>query len=181
MNEQILLLVDKNDNFQGTARRSECHNGLGKPHRGFVVFLFNNSGEILIQFRNKEKVGGGRWDGSAGSHVLDSENYQVAAERCLRNEFGIDYHENLIDCGAFVYEEHFGKDSENEYCKVFVGEWNGEFIPNKDEMSKAKFVNLNQIIRDFKNDADYKIYTKWFHLALEKFLSHPFSDKFKKL
>jgi len=180
MKEQMLILVDKNDNVVGTAPRSECHSGLGKLHRAFNVFLLNKNGEVLLQHRKGIKLGGNRWDGSASSHVIVGENYQSAAERCLEYELGIVFPGSLIDCGAFVYEEHYGKDSENEYCKLLVGEWNGGFTPNKEEMNEARFVPLDEVIRNLKTDSGHKKYTKWFHLSIEKFLQHP-STKYKKL
>jgi len=181
MKEQTLILVDENDNFLGTASRKDCHSGLGKLHRAFVVLLINDKGEILLQHRRRVKLGGGRWDGSAISHVLVGENYQSAAERSLEFELGIDYNDSLDDFGAFVYEEHYGNDSENEYCKVLVGSWNNGFSPNKEEMDDARFVYLKDIIKELESDSENKKYTKWFHLAMKKFLQHPSSSKYKKM
>jgi isopentenyl-diphosphate delta-isomerase len=180
MKEQILILVDKADNSLGTAPRTECHTGVGKRHRAFNILLLNKNGEVLLQHRKDVKLGGNRWDGSAGSHVIVGENYQSGAERCLEYEFGIAFPDTLTDCGAFVYEEHYGNNSENEYCKVLAGEWNDGFVPNKEEMDDAKFVPLNEVIKDLKADVGYKKYTKWSHLSIEKFLQHP-STKYKKL
>ena len=142
MKEQILILVDDNDREIGSAPRSVCHAGEGKRHRAFVVLLINRDGEVLLQHRKNVKLGGERWDGSAISHVLVGENYESAARRSIKHELNINYGKPFTDCGAFVYEEHYGSDSENEYCKVLVGEWNGDFIPNMDEMTEAKFMQL---------------------------------------
>jgi len=178
--EQILILVDDNDREIGTAPRSEAHRGAGKRHRAFVVLLINKKGEVLLQHRKNVKLGGDRWDGSAISHVLVGENYSSAARRSIKNELGIDFFGAFIDCGAFIYEEHYENDSENEYCKVLVGEWDGKFTANTLEMYEAKFVPLKHIIADMKKDKPHVKYTKWFHLAMEKFLQHPASGKFLK-
>ncbi len=176
--EQMLILVDDNDNEIGVAPRSVCHAGAGKRHRAFVVLLININGEVLLQHRKNVKLGGQRWDGSAISHVLAGENYDSAAKRSIKHELGINYSKTFTDYGAFIYEEHYENDSENEYCKVLVGEWDGIFIPNPEEMTEAKFVPLADVIQEVKKDAVFKKYTKWFHLTMEKFLEHPKSKKF---
>lgn len=180
MNEQMLILVDDEDNELGTAPRSECHAGLGKRHRAFVVLLINSKDEVLLQHRVSKKLGGGRWDVSATSHVLAGEDYESAAKRSIKHELGIDFNGEFDDCGAFIYTEHYGSNSENEYCKTLIGEWNGGFAPNPDEMLEANLVPLKEVIDDMKKDANHRKYTKWFYLALEKFLQHSGSRKFIK-
>ncbi|MBI2578956.1 MAG: NUDIX domain-containing protein [Candidatus Aenigmarchaeota archaeon] len=180
MNEQMLILVDDNDNELGTAPRSECHSGAGKRHRAFVVILINNKGELLLQHRVGKKLGGDRWDVSATSHVLAGEDYDSAAKRSMKHELGIDFSRSLTDCGAFIYTEHYGDSSENEFCRTLAGEWNNGFFPNREEMSEAKFVPLAEVIEDMKKDATHKKYTKWFYLSMEKFLQHPASKGFLK-
>ncbi|MBI4093067.1 MAG: NUDIX domain-containing protein, partial [Candidatus Kerfeldbacteria bacterium] len=168
MAEQMLILVDDNDRELGTAPRSECHAGPGKRHRAFVVLLVNSKGEILMQHRVSKKLGGDRWDGSAISHVLAGETYDSAARRSIKHELCINYPGPLVDYGAFVYTENYGSDSENEYCRVLVGSWDGSFIANPDEMMEAKFVPLAEVIEDVKKDGKHLKYTKWFHLTMEK-------------
>lgn len=180
MPEQMLILVDDNDNELGVASRSECHAGAGKRHRAFVIFLINSDGELLLQHRISSKLGGERWDSAAISHVLAGENYDSAARRSIKHELAINYGKNFTDCGAFIYTERYGDHSENEYCKVLVGEWNGSFIPNPEEMTEAIFVPLHDIIEDLKKDFNHSKYTKWFHLAMEKLLEHPASKRFLK-
>lgn len=180
MKEQMLILVDDNDNELGTAPRSVCHAGTGKRHRAFVVFLINSDGEMLLQHRVGAKLGGKRWDVSATSHVLAGENYESAARRSIKHELCINYSKPLADCGAFVYTENYSIHSENEFCRILVGEWNGTFIANPEEITEAKFVPLAELAADMEKDKDCKKYTKWFHLAMKKFLQSPASKSFLK-
>ena len=156
--EETLILVDDNDTPIGTASREECHNGRGKRHRAFVIFLFDDNGKVLLQFRNKDKLGGHRWDITATSHVRNGETYDTAAERCLKYELGISV--PLQKIGAFVYTESYGDHSENEYCAVLIGKFNGKVTPNKEEIDEIKYATLDEIKTDVKKNPN--LYTKWF-------------------
>lgn len=168
--EETLILVDDNDNPIGTASRDECHKGKGKRHRAFVVFLFNKKGRVLIQFRTKDKLGGHRWDITATSHVRKGETYDSAAERCLKHELGISV--PLQKIGAFVYTENYEGHSENEYCAVLVGKYDGKVYPNKKEIDEIKFPTLEEINQGLSEDQSK--YTKWFIESL------PILNKFIK-
>lgn len=53
------ILVDPNDKAIGSASKKDCHRVEGdsiKLHRAFSVFLFNKSGEMLLQKRSAAKV-----------------------------------------------------------------------------------------------------------------------------
>ena len=56
MMEENCILVDKEDNIIGKDSKVNCHLGEGKLHRAFSVLLFNNSGDLLIQKRAREKT-----------------------------------------------------------------------------------------------------------------------------
>ena len=53
------ILVDSNDKAIGSASKKDCHKVEGeniKLHRAFSVFLFNKSGDMLLQKRSSHKV-----------------------------------------------------------------------------------------------------------------------------
>lgn len=54
------ILVDELDHAIGQSTKRDCHrvdsNGRIKLHRAFSVFLFNSSGDMLIQKRSQHKV-----------------------------------------------------------------------------------------------------------------------------
>lgn len=156
--EETLILVDDNDNPIGTASREECHNGRGKRHRAFVVFLFDSKERVLLQFRSKNKLGGNRWDITATSHVRKGETYDTAAERCMKHELGISV--PLQKIGAFVYTESYGDHSENEYCAVLIGTFSGKVTPNTEEIDDIKYAALEEIKADIEKNPNS--YTKWF-------------------
>ena len=159
--KEELILVDDNDNPIGTASREDCHKGMGKRHRAFVVFLFDKNGRVLLQFRNESKLGGNKWDVTATSHVRNGETYETAADRCLKHELGMSV--PLKKIGAYTYTEHYEGFSENEYCAVLVGKYDGELKPNATEMDEVKYTPFDEIKQDLKKTPAK--YTKWFRGA----------------
>lgn len=165
---ETLILVDDNDNQIGTASREECHKGKGRRHRAFSVFLFDGKGRMLLQFRKSSKLGGSRWDSAAISHVRMGETYESAAERSMKHEIGISTPVKKI--GAFTYTEPYDGYSENEYCAVLVGKYDGEVEPNKDEIDEIRYATLEEIKQELAVKPE--TYTKWFKESI------PFLEKF---
>ena len=75
MMEENCILVDEDDNIIGNDSKVNCHLGDGKLHRAFSVLLFNNSGDLLIQKRAREKITfPSIWANSCCSHPLHIES-----------------------------------------------------------------------------------------------------------
>lgn len=173
--DQTIILVDDLDKFKGYTTWREGHYGKGKRHRGFVVLLFDEAGNVYLQKR-KHRVFDGLWDLTAISHPYRlekgtkgtestkstkggyDESLEEAALRSLKVEMGIGKVE-LKDVGAFVYFAKDGDWCENEYCHVLVGKFNGRFKPNKKLVYGAKKVKFEEFVEDVKKDAE--LYTPW--------------------
>ncbi|MBI2465376.1 di-trans,poly-cis-decaprenylcistransferase [Candidatus Shapirobacteria bacterium] len=161
--KQMLLLVDEKDNFLGKyAEKEKCHLRQGLHHRAFVVLLENKKGEVLLQKR-KHKLWDGYWDLSAISHVLHysthDETYEEAAARSLKREMGISA-VSLKKVGAFNYFAKYGKNCENEYCAILLGEYDGKINPNKDVVYEYAWVKREEFIKDVLKQREKK-YTPW--------------------
>lgn len=159
----MLLLVDEKDNFLGKyAEKEKCHLRQGLHHRAFVVLLENKKGEVLLQKR-KHKLWDGYWDLSAISHVLHysthDETYEEAAARSLKREMGISA-VSLKKVGAFNYFAKYGKNCENEYCAILLGEYDGKINPNKDVVYEYAWVKREEFIKDVLKQREKK-YTPW--------------------
>lgn len=168
MQKQYLLIVDDKDNFLGEYKEKEtCHTGRGFHHRAFVVCLFNKKNEILLQYR-KHKRWDKFWDVTAISHVLHQEHYdetyQEAAQRALMAEMGIE-NIKLKKTGGFNYFAKYGKQCENEYCAVLVGNYDGEIFPNKNLIYEYRWMDKNELIKDCRKNP--KIYAPWTILTAE--------------
>lgn len=71
------------------------------PRRISRVYVFNQSGDMLVQLRSKNaKSFPGLWDQSAGGHVDVGETELQAAERELKEELGISAELELIAEGV---------------------------------------------------------------------------------
>jgi 16S rRNA (adenine1518-N6/adenine1519-N6)-dimethyltransferase len=81
-------VVDDQDRLLGDATRAEVH-GNNLRHRAVHIFVFNHLGELFLQKRSRRKDRHPRlWDSSAAGHVDAGEDYDVAANRELREELG---------------------------------------------------------------------------------------------
>ena len=173
--EEILTLVDENDNEIGRETREKCHLGKGKMHRAIVIFLFNDRNLMLVQQRSQKKLlWPGFWDCTVATHVYPNETYKSAAERGLKQEFGISTRVKKIL--TFTYFAPFGKHAENEYCALLIGRYDGDVTPVPSEVSGFDYVSLKELRKNIVRKED--LYTPWFRIAMEKFVEHPSSQKF---
>jgi isopentenyl-diphosphate delta-isomerase len=150
--EQTLILVDNNDRILGYAARSICHTGKGRRHRAFVVALYNDKGQLLLQ-RRKHDLFSNKWDLTGASHPLHlktrNESYSEAAGRCVKTEFGIKG-VSLRKIGAFNYFAPQGKKCENEHCAVIVGKYNGTVKPNDQVAYGFKWATLRETLAEIR-------------------------------
>ena len=173
--KEILILVDDNDNEIGTDTREACHAGKGKRHRAYTALLFHN-GRMLLQQRSRKKLlWPGAWDVSFTSHVYPGETYQQAASRRALQELSARVGE-LKDVHSFVYFAPQGANAENEFCRVLVGDFDGEIKPNPDEIVSVRWARLGEVKADVASNPD--AYTPWFRLSFEGFLRSPVSKKY---
>jgi isopentenyl-diphosphate delta-isomerase len=167
MKEKVIL-VDKNDKEVGIGEKMETRL-TGKLHRAFSIFIFNSQGELLLQKRAKTKYhSGGLWTNTCCSHPRPGELTEKAAHRRLQEEMGFDC--QLKEISSFTYKVKFSNDLfEHEYDHVFVGEFNGQPIPNPEEVDDWKWVDLVELKKDIQENPDQ--YTYWFKIALDKVFS----------
>ncbi len=165
---EILVLVDQFGHRTGVAERSLCHQGEGLRHRAFVIFLVSTKGEILVQRRAGNKLGGNSWDVSATSHVRADENYGPAIQRCLKRELGITELVNPRYRLSYDYQNQLGDSAENEYCSVFMINYDGDIIENKQEMDETRWVLIDDLKSWFQQDESQ--FTKWFSDAFHRLM-----------
>lgn len=163
-----LILVDDKDNLLGYASRYECHRGRGRRHRAFVTVLFDEDNRVLLH-RRRHALFDGLWDLTAISHPLRingrNETYQEASDRALSKEMGI-AHVPSEKIGAFNYIAFDGANCENEHCVILIGNYNGEFKANNNEVYEAKKVSFGKFIGDCKKNPQK--YTPWAKLAAKR-------------
>jgi isopentenyl-diphosphate delta-isomerase len=161
-----LILVDMNDQEVGIASKTEVHQK-GLLHRAFSVFLFNGN-TLLLQRRALDKYHcGGLWTNTCCSHPRPGETIKEAAVRRLHEELGINLPEAALhEVHAFVYRVPFTNGvTEFEYDHVLVGEYDGSFTGNPEEVDDVCRVDLDDLKVSMMTEPEK--YTPWFIIALE--------------
>jgi isopentenyl-diphosphate Delta-isomerase len=160
-----LILVDENDVPVGTAEKMEAHQK-AMLHRAFSVFIFNSKDDMLLQQRAISKYhSGGLWTNACCSHPYFNQETLAAAEKRLQEEMGFTI--PLTKAFDFVYQAAFDNGlTEYEYDHVFVGTYEGEIVPNKDEVEDYCFMNMGAIKNAIQSHP--KKYTEWFKIAFPK-------------
>ncbi len=158
--DEQLILVDSSDNEVGHLSKALCHDGGGVLHRAFSLFLFSESGELLLQKRSETKrLWPGFWSNSCCSHPRRGESMDTATARRLNDELNIDT--SLQHVYQFCYTANFGEaGSENELCHVYLGTVDGDPQPNNSEISSVRFLSSNKLEQEL-NDSPQR-FTPWF-------------------
>jgi isopentenyl-diphosphate delta-isomerase len=157
-----LILVDSDDNEAGFLSKAACHDGAGRLHRAFSLFLFNADGELLLQKRSASKrLWPEYWSNSICSHPRRGESMQVATERRLKDELNME--SKLQFVYKFAYQAEFGDSgSENELCHVYLGRTPLEVDPNKHEIDAIRFISAGDLDQEFAERPE--TLTPWFAL-----------------
>ncbi len=87
--EEMFDVVDENDQVIDQLPRSVVH-AQNLLHRASSVFVFNSSGELLVQLRSDKKDQyPGRYTASASGHLGEGESYHLAMQREMEEEIGL--------------------------------------------------------------------------------------------
>ena len=164
--DELLILVDSNDREIGTLPKSACHDGAGRLHRAFSLFVFNARGELLIQQRHASKrLWPSFWSNSCCSHPRASEQIDDAAARRLEQELALDCKLSFVY--KFEYVARFGNEgTEHELCSVFVGRTHDEPRPNETEVAAWRWIAPDALDRELAEHGER--FTPWFRMEWEK-------------
>lgn len=165
MEIQQVILVNENDEPTGVMEKMEAHEK-ALLHRAFSVYVFNSKGEMLLQQRAMKKYhSGGLWTNACCSHPQPNEKTDIAAQRRLSEEMGIDIPVKKIF--HFTYKAEFDNGlTEHEFDHVFVGEYEGDINFNKEEVTDFCYKKMTDIRHSLQTHPQK--YTAWFQLAFPK-------------
>ena len=157
-----LILVDTDDRETGYLSKAECHDGDGVLHRAFSAFLFNESGELLLQQRAASKrLWPGYWSNSCCSHPRRDESMEVATLRRLDDELNTSAELQFVY--KFRYQARFGdRGAEHELCHVYLGRIAGTVQPNDEEIAAVQFLRPDELTAQLEENPE--AYTPWFRL-----------------
>jgi len=165
-----LIIVDENDKEIGYGEKDECHLIPAKLHRAFSIFIFNSKGEMLIHKRSgSKKTWPGYWTNACCSHPRKGESLEEATTRRLREELGFTCPLKFLF--SFYYKADYDSTyGEHEIDHVFMGTYDGDVTPDRNEVEELMFVPT-YVLREDVQRAPQK-YTPWFKQALPAVLEH---------
>ena len=163
--DEHVVLVDARDVPCGVAEKQAAHR-LGLRHRAFSVFLFDDSGRLLLQRRAESKYhSGGLWTNSCCGHPRPDERIVEAAERRLREELRLDV--RLTRVLRFEYRAEVGAGLiEHEVDHVLVGRCSLDPRPDPAEASAWRWLAPSAALHDARSFPE--LYTPWFEPALSR-------------
>lgn len=151
INNDHVVLVDKNNKVLGVAPKLETHNQQTPLHRAFSLFLFNAKGELLLQQRSRSKKTWPLvWSNSVCGHPMLNEKNNDAVKRRLKFELGIDLQKTYEILPNFSYRAEKDGIVENEICPVFVAFTDKKPIINKDEVENIRWISWQNFLNKIK-------------------------------
>jgi isopentenyl-diphosphate delta-isomerase len=163
-----VVLVDENDKVLGTMEKLQAHQE-GRLHRAFSLIVFNDDDEMLIHKRASDKYHcGGLWTNACCSHPRLNESPKEGALRRIQEEMGFTTSIDYI--GQFIYKTKFENVLiEYELDHLFVGRFNGNPIPNSDEVEDFKYIGIDDLKSDIEKSPGH--YTVWFRKIVEDYIN----------
>jgi isopentenyl-diphosphate delta-isomerase len=143
----MLELVDEDGTTVGTAEKLSAHVAPGRLHRAFSVFLFDDSGRLLVQRRALGKYHSpGVWSNTCCGHPYPGEPPFVAAARRVGEELGVAPF-SLREAGTVRYNHPDPASGlvEQEYNHLFVGLLRQRLRPNPEEIAETAFVTPDEL------------------------------------
>ncbi len=140
--EELFPVVNEQGEVIGKISRREAHDGTKVLHPVVHLHVFNGKGELYLQHRPEWKdIQPGKWDTATGGHVDYGENIGEALRREVREELGITDFTPEFLC-RYIFE---GK-RERELVHVHKAIYDGEIIPNPEELQGGRFWTREEIL-----------------------------------
>ena len=163
MSIEQVILVDEHDNEIGSMEKIEAHEK-ALLHRAFSIFVFNDSGQMMIQQRALSKYHSpGLWTNTCCSHPRPGESLDDATSRRIIEEMGFSC--DMREVFSFIYNAPFDHGlTEHELDHVFMGIYNDSPEINPEEVAEWKWIDVDELLSDVQlNPQDF---TVWFKIAL---------------
>jgi isopentenyl-diphosphate delta-isomerase len=162
-NDEPLILVNPDDDILGYDTKLACHQGLGRLHRAFSVFVFDNNLNVLLQKRSRQKpLWPGYWANSCCSHPRKGEHQSDSVSRRLKEELGV-VRMDAEFVYQFRYHAQYGDlGAEHELCSVYIGHYDGPLDINPTEIDDWRFVSAEFLDKAIESEPQH--YTPWLKL-----------------
>ena len=160
------MVVDENNNRVGLKEKDLAHID-GDLHRAFSIFVFNQSGELLLQRRALEKYhSAGLWSNSCCSHpILNRQKSGEEAKSRLFDEMGFTCELRKVTNITYNLKLKCGM-IEHECNDIYQGSYDGEIRPNAEEVCEYRWIEIKTLLEELNDKPE--LYTEWFkHLLLK--------------
>lgn len=138
-----ITFVDSQDQIIGYGTKAES---ILKGHAQRIsrVFLYNSTGQLLIQKRSLHVAIPGRWDSSAAGHVDEGEDYLMAAKRELLEEVGVSC--TLITEITKLYTEDVDDDvTRKRFNMLYKATFDGDLRFYDNEVSETMWIDPHKL------------------------------------
>lgn len=154
MKEKIDELNEKGEVI-GVIDKDVAHRE-GRLHKSVHLWIINDNGEILLQYRCKDKkLYPNTWDVSVGGHVGTKENSIDALSRETKEELGIDLDLENVEYFGTIHERLKYEDIDsNELVDVFIARQNinkEDIIIQKEEVSDICWRSIEELFNLIDN------------------------------
>lgn len=149
MIKKLVTLANQAGQSIGEADLYEAHRHPAQLHLASSVWLIREVGDkrqVLFQKRSQKKiVGANQWGNGICGNVRPTETPIDCAIRRLREEIGVE-NVSLVPAYQFEYQV-FSNDEygEHEYDHVFIGEYEGRFDLNPEEVQDVIWIDLEDL------------------------------------
>jgi len=145
---EMIDIVNEKDEVIGQAAHEEIYSSFFN-RRIVHVLVFNQKGEMAMQFRSKKKLFcPHHWSTAVVGHVQAGEEYEEAAKREMFEEIGVNL--NL----EFFSKDTFRNPDQPDHIKflsTYTAIHEGPFKINVEEVEKFDFFSLDQIQKMIDN------------------------------
>lgn len=139
MNEEILIIVDKNDHILDYLPRSEVHKKK-LLHRTISIITKTSDGKYVLQKRSLTKdTHPGKLGNAIDGHVTKDEDYLEAAKNEAKEELNIDVNPEFLK--KVIIEDPLHPTMTSVFQLTFDGPYNF----NKEEIDEIKILSLEEI------------------------------------
>ena len=148
MNQELIAVVDKNDQFIENKPRNQVHQ-LGLRHRAVHILVFNDKQQLFLQKRSLSKdINAGLWDTSAAGHVDAGESYDACAHRETIEELGVCVDKTL----RFLFKLPAKSETGMEFIQVYRSLHNGPFTLEAGEIDEGQWFDIKDISQRVANN-----------------------------
>ncbi|WP_246983997.1 NUDIX hydrolase [Halorientalis marina] len=167
-----VVVVDADDNEQGTANRLAAHTGDGIRHRAFTALLFDEDDNILLAQRSPDKrLWDTYWDGTVASHPVQGQSQTDATRQRLDEELGVtpDQYEDLRVTDRFEYKRYYMNEGlEYEVCAVLQATLTDRSLdPDPEEVGGLMWVPYDRLHEHPRWYRQLRL-CPWFEIAMRR-------------